>query len=45
MLVYELSGYKVRLQGAPEEPAWLLGLNTWLGCRQLHSEDAPQEKL
>ena len=35
MLVYELSGYKVHLNGAPEEPQWLLALNRWSGCRQL----------
>eukprot|EP00439_Symbiodinium_sp_Y106_P053076 s407_g7.t1 len=30
MLVYELSGYKVRLQGAPEEPAWLVEMSLWI---------------
>ncbi|CAE7712163.1 Kcnh1, partial [Symbiodinium sp. CCMP2456] len=30
MLVYELSGYKVRLQGAPEEPRWLVEMSLWI---------------
>ncbi|CAE7941398.1 Kcnh1, partial [Symbiodinium sp. KB8] len=30
MLVYELSGYKVHLNGAPEEPQWLVEMSLWI---------------